>query len=62
MNNRHLLTHIHIHGLISHAIPYGLDLNVTKLLAYLLTKPYVSPMIVFCNLVSIKNIIIIIIL
>ena len=45
-------------------LPYGLDSNVTQLPAYLLTKPsvfYYLP-IVSCNLVSIKNIIIIIII
>ena len=37
-------------------LPYGLDLNITQLLANLLTKPsvfYYLP-IVSCNLVSIK--------
>ena len=37
-------------------LPYGLDLNVTKLIANLLTKPsvfYYLP-IVSCNLISIK--------
>ena len=46
------------------SLPYGLESNVTKLLANLLTNPsvfYYLP-IVSCNLVSIKIIIIIIIL
>ena len=41
---------------ISSTLPYGLDSNVTQLLASLLTKPsvfYYLP-IVPCNLVSIK--------
>ena len=45
-------------------LPYGLDSNVTKQLANLLTKPsvfYYLP-IVSCNLVSIKIIIIIVII
>ena len=45
-------------------LPYGLDSNVTQLLANILTTPsvfYYLP-IVSCNLVSIKIIIIIIIL
>ena len=38
------------------AIPYGLDLNITQLLANLLTKQFVFYYlpIVSCNLVSIK--------
>ena len=45
-------------------LPYGLDSNVTKLQANLLTKPsyFIILPIVFCNLVSIKNVIIIIII
>ena len=44
-------------------LPYRLDSYVTKLLANLLTKQsvFIILAIVFCNLVSIKNIIIIII-
>ena len=44
-------------------LPYGLDSNVTKLLANLLTKPSVFFLpIVSCDIVSIKIIIIIIII
>ena len=45
-------------------LPYGRDSNGTKLLANLLTKPFIFYYIpiVLCNLISIKNIVIIIII